>query len=119
MALPFATTLITVLRSDPAEVDENAEGDADGYPSAEPTWEPVVSGVRAVISAPGGTFVQAGSLQEVIGFRLAADPCDLQHSDRVLDETDQQQYVVEWMHHSRGFGLDHMSAKLRVVEGFQ
>ena len=103
--------ITSVLRSvqDPA---------ADGYADTVPTWSVVESGVRAVISSPGGATIRGGSLQMIEGLRLAADPCDLQHDDQVQDETDATVYTVEWLHRATGYGLDHLSAGLRRVEGF-
>lgn len=109
--LPFNTTLITVLRSSEADT-------GDGYPDAEPTWSPVVRDVRAVISRPSGTFVQAGTVQEVVALPLSCDPCDLQHTDRVLDQSDQVVYKVKFVKYARGFGLDAMKAELQYVGGF-
>lgn len=116
MSLPFATTTIAVLRSTSADTDDS-DADPDGYPDAEPGWTVVEDGIRAVISAPGGTFVQGGSLQAVTGYRLACDVCDVTHADRVRDEHTGTVYVIEWVHQGRGFGLDHMSAAIRLVEG--
>lgn len=119
MTIPLSTTTITILR--PTVVD----GDKDGYPDEEPTWGTVSSGTRAVVSSGrktsvsgGGTTIREGSEQFIGTFRMAADPCDLRHTDRVLDEKTQTVYRVDWVAQALGLGLDHVSAGLEFVEGF-
>jgi hypothetical protein len=109
--LPFGTTTISVLRSSAAD-------GSDGYPDVEATYGEIATGIRAVIGTPGGTMVQAGTLQEDVGFPLKCDITDLRHADRVEDESTGTVYVVKWVSQSRGFGLDHMDAELRLVEGY-
>lgn len=112
ISIPFQTTTVTVLRY------TVPDGDIDGYPDTQPNWTPIATGVRAVISSPGGTTLRDGSLQTVLGFRLACDPTDLRHTDRVLDEHDQTLYECNWTMQRVGMGLDHDEAELRTVEGF-
>lgn len=119
MPLPFNTTTISVLRApnpDTTDVDGDTEPE-DGWPDTERVYSPVATDVRAVISAPGGTYIQAGSLQEDMGLALACDPCGLLHTDRVLDERTGITYLVKWAYHSAGFGLAHDRAGLRLVSG--
>jgi hypothetical protein len=109
--LPFGTTTISVLRSSAAD-------GTDAYPDVEPTYSPIATGIRAVIGTPGGMVVQEGTLREDIAYPLKCDVTDLQHADRIEDESTGPVYTVKWVSQSRGFGLDHMDAELRLVEGF-
>lgn len=115
MAVPFATTTISVLRL-PADLPEEDEDYRDPY-DAQPAREAISTGVRAHISAPSGTERVAGGSQEVIDAKLACDPADLLHTDRVLDERTEIVYEVVWSLPRRGLGLDHTEAGLKLVEG--
>lgn len=110
--IPFQTTTISVLRL------TVPDGDTDGLPDEGPTWNPIATKVRAVISSPGGTTIRDGSIQTILGYRLACDPTDLRHTDRVLDEQAQTLYDCNWTMRRVGVGLDHDEAELRTVEGF-
>lgn len=111
MALPISTTQISVLRS-------TANAGDDGYPDSAPAWSTVTEHIPAHISSPGGTTVRDGTVQTRTSFSLAAEPCDLTHTDRVLDESTQTVYRVEWVQPRVGYGLEHVSAGLSTVEGF-
>ena len=95
-----------------------ADGDTDGFPDVEPTWSVVASGVRAVISSPGGTVLRDGSVEVVMGFRLTCDPTDLEPADRILDEQSLVTYDLNWFTQRRGMGMDHSEAEIRLVTGF-
>ena len=113
MAIPLATTTITVLRvaNDPAR---------DGYDPV-PAAAAVAVGVPAHFSAPGGagggTERVVGGSQAEIEWSLACDFADLRHSDRVLDENTEREWDVVWAVHRIGLGLDHTKAGVRMVEG--
>lgn len=109
MTIPIATTTIQVLRvpadptRDPTEPGVEAE---------------VAGGVRAHIStATGSEQLASGAAQERVYFRLAADPCDLEHNDVVVDEATGERYEVQWVRHRQELGMDHVQAGLRQVTG--
>lgn len=102
MAIPLATTTITITR--PAVAD-------DPYDGAETTTT-VAAGVRAHISTPSGREQRAGGSQETIDFRLNCDTVDLRHGDRVTD-AQAEAYEVVWAQARVGLGLDHVEAGLR------
>lgn len=103
MAVPLTTTTITITR--PAVV-------GDPYDAAE-TTSTVASGVRAHISAPSGREAQRGGEQQTVDKILDADPVDLRHTDRVVDDGTGQTYEVAWVDQREGLGLDHTVAGLR------
>jgi hypothetical protein len=106
MALPLATTTITIERSD-------QDGTKDAYDGV--SFASIATGIRAVIGSPSGTeTAQAGSSEQV-GARLNADPCDLRHDDRVTDETTGEVWLVTWTRRRYGLGLDHQVADLLAV----
>lgn len=111
MTIPLATTKISILRV--------SGGSADPY-DAQPAASVVASGIRAHISTSSGTETLAGGSQEVTEFRLAADPCALDHLDVVLDEVTSERYSVVWTRRRPGIipALDHVQAGLKRVEGF-
>ncbi len=118
MALPLATTTIRILR--PPEADDGA----DPYDAKSPP-DTIVTGVRAAFVAPsGGASIGGGERgitgsQEVVGWRLLADPCDLRHYDTVVDETTDQQYSVAWAkpRPDPDGDLDHVVAGVDEVQG--
>ena len=95
-----------------------SDGDTDGFPDTAPSWPVVASGVRAVISSPGGTVLRDGSVEVVMGFRLTCDLTDLEPADRILDEQASVYYEMNWMTKRTGMGMDHMEAEIRTVQGF-
>lgn len=107
--IPLASTTIRVDR-----VALSATRDSYDTPPAAAT---VVTGVRAHLSAPGGTERLAGGSVEVIDRHLDCDLCDLDHRDTVTDLTTGTTYTVVWVHKRAGFGLDRMEAGLRIVAG--
>ena len=94
------------------------DADPDGFPDEVPTWSVVASGVRAVISSPGGTVLRDGSVEVVMGFRLTCDVTDLEPADRIQDEQSLVLYDMNWMTQRTGMGMDHMEAEIRTVQGF-
>lgn len=108
--IPIATTTITVLRV-------AADPDRDPY-DTKPPPAVVAQGVRANISSPAGNETMQGASQEVVVFRLQADPVDLDNDDQVRDEATGQLYEVIWTRPRVGpTGLQHTQAALRQVAG--
>lgn len=107
-----ATTTIRVLRV-PADPTRDP---LDPQPSA----AQVVAGVRAVISSPNGrATLNSGGVQEVVEFHLSSDPCDVEGTDLVEDESTGLVYQVTWARLREGMGLDHMEGGLRQVAGLK
>lgn len=113
MSLPTATTTISILRPPDTVSPEDASYDLTSIAPAT-----VATGIAAVIgiSPSGRSELNAGS-QEVLNFRLSADPCDLRHTDIVLDESTGEKFQVMWVKARTGLGLDHVAAGLRSVIG--
>lgn len=113
MAIPLATTAITVFGTRP---HTDVDPDADGYdtPAASPSI--VVADVRAIISGPTRLNVEGA---EIEGWKLRADPCDLTQWDHVTDQTTGIYYKVQSCSASlvTMFNLDHVMADLVVTSG--
>jgi hypothetical protein len=113
MAIPLASTTITVERREQPDEAQPAEQDQDpwdtGY-SDEPTetvYKPIAEGVRAVISVGGGQLAgrEVGpGVSEVVSWSLICDPTDLTYLDQVVDEYDGTRYLVEFAITSPGIG---------------
>ncbi len=81
--------------------------------------------MRATFSSPGGGAQIGGGengptgSQEVVGWDLLADPCDLRHIDTVVDETTGREYAVSWAkaRPDPDGDLDHVVAGVDEVEG--
>ena len=101
--IPLATTTIAVLDHVQAE------------PYEAETWPVVSSGTRAVIGAPTGREGRASGSAETIDAVLNADPVQVTHGQRVLDERTGESWDVVWVQDRRGLGLDHVRAGLRRV----
>lgn len=113
MAIPHATTTITVTRHELLATDDPYD-----TPSGTPTT--VAAGVRANISvADGDEQVTGRSARETITFRLRADPVDLVHGDTVTDDATSENYAVVFARTRRtgDVGMDHTIAELRQVTG--
>lgn len=106
MTLPLATTTITISRSD-------QDGTKDALDTL--TYSDVVTGIRAVVSAPRGAETNTGGSEEDVTFRLDCDPTDLRHGDRVTDETTSETFEVVWTRRRIGLGLDHTVADVRKI----
>ena len=119
MAIPIATTTITIKR--PPEADNNR----DPYDPPSGPLATVTTGVRAAFTTPAGSAALGGGehgptgSQEAVGWRLAADPCDLRHIDTVVDETTNQEYGVTWakLRSDPDGDLDHVIADVVEVKG--
>lgn len=104
--IPLATTTIAILRP---------RAGVDAYdPQAHRT---IRRGIRAHIGAPSGRDRHIGGDQSTITDHLDADPCDLQHADRVRDETTGDLFDVVWVRSRQGFGLNHVAAGLTQTVG--
>lgn len=111
MAIPLATTTITVLRV-------AADATRDPY-APQPAATAVASGIRAHLSLGLGSETTAGGSQEVVTWRLACDPFDagLHHLDEVRNEKSGTVYEVVFSETREGMGMDHFQAGLRQVSG--
>lgn len=112
MAIPLATTTITVERVVP-------DPDRDPMdPQPEPTV--IATGVRAHIStSTGSEAVGSGAEQSVTNFRMSCDPFDggLHHEATVTDDLSGEVYEVVWSVSRVGLDLDHFQAGLTQVSG--
>lgn len=116
MTIPLATTTITIKRP-PASADgtDPYEGSA--------ALDTVATGIRATFSSPGGLVGSAGRAtesQEVVDWRLLADPCDLQHYDTVVDDTTGAEFGVIWARarvDPDDGDLDHVVAGVDEIDG--
>lgn len=107
--IPLATTTITVFRPIDADLDE------EPYSGTETTGLlPSTTGVRAVISSPGGREQTAGGEQVIWDFDLVCDLVDLRRTDSVRDDITGILYRVVWFMTYPG---EHVEAGLRLVEG--
>lgn len=102
--IPVATTTITILATT-----------GDPYEESAPTV--VASGIRAHIGQPGGSEIRGGGSQSDVSDKLDADPCTLDHTMQVRDDTTGVVFDVVWVRDRRGLGLDHIEAGLRQVVG--
>lgn len=99
MAIPVATTTVTIWRRDDL-LEAGQDPWDDGYADAQTNDYAILDeGIRAVISVGGGSYagrtVGPGDSEQVV-FSLLADPCDLQYLDEVSDDQTGQRYQVAW-----------------------
>lgn len=106
MALPVATTRITVYRTD-------ADGTADAFDRPAPTV--IYAGVPAVIGGHSGSETTLGGSAQTRQARLDCDPIDLRHDDTVVDDTTGDTWHVIWCAHRTGLGVDHTVADVIAV----
>ncbi len=119
MAIPIATTTISIKRPPAADAGK------DAYDDNKTPMTTIASGVRAVFSSPGGSTAIGGGehgptgSQEVVGWQLLADPCDLRHIDTVVDDTTGQEFAVSWAkaRQDPDGDLDHVVAGVDEVQG--
>lgn len=112
MAVPLATTTITVLRAPVADLYAEPYSDTRTADLVE-----VATKVRAVIDvAPrgAGTEVAAGGEQTVTELRLICDVCNLTNVDYVRDERTGVTYRITWCFEYPG---EHIEGGLKLVEG--
>ena len=117
MAIPLATTTITILRQKPEDIYEEPYSDEQ-----ESDRVVFASGIRAVLMAPAtragqGQETTRGGEQVRVAFALACDPVDLRHTDWIKDERTGEVFEVIWTAQRVGFGLDHTSAQMFKTEG--
>lgn len=112
MAIPLALLTIEIQRVTPVAGDD---GIYDAYdPQPAPTV--VASGIRAVIGKPSANVVLTGGDRVVFGATFAADPCDIQPGDVVIDSTGTV-WTALFSTTIRAFGMDHTRGELRLVQG--
>jgi hypothetical protein len=114
VAVPIATTTVTVLRPDELAATDDPYDDADEEPTE------IATGVRANIAIADGREELAGRAgREAVSFRLRCDVADITNGDLIVDETTGEQYAVVWSRQRvTGLGLDHVVADLeQVTEG--
>lgn len=112
MAIPFNTTTISILRLPDAALDDE--------PYQVEVRNVVASGIRAVISLSPqnrGSEVTEGGERSTVKARLTCDPCDLKHTDKVVDAVTEQIWTVEYVEDRQGLGLDHVTAGLIRIAG--
>lgn len=109
MAIPLATTTITVLRV----ADDPTRDPYDEPPAAAEAY----TGVRAHIGSATGREQVAGGSQSITDLRLTCDPIDLRHTDQVRDDTTSETFDVVWVKNRTGLGMDHTAALLQHQEG--
>lgn len=114
VAIPLATTTITVIRREMTDMEDLY--DPADYPS--PEWTTIVAGVRAVISPPTANPQLTAGTRLTWSASLRSDPCDLQENDHLIDANDGTEWTVLWAREFDAIGLNHMEASLRMVQGF-
>jgi hypothetical protein len=112
MAIPFATTTIAILR-----LSEEA---MDGESYQTEVRSVFATGIRASISMSpqnrGEETTQGGERAKVKA-RLSCDPCDLRHTDQVVDLVTDDVWNVEYTQNRVGLGIDHVTAGLYRFAG--
>lgn len=109
MALPLATTTVTILRAPVA--DDFAEP-YSGITTV--GFDEVASGVPAVIYAPVGRQAVAGGEQTVTDLQFVCDLADVRSADRLKDEATNTTYKITWCVVYAG---EHIEGGLELVEG--
>ena len=109
MALPFSTTTITIERP-------NNRATADGYTPE--TYTTVATGVAAVVSNHDAKETQAqGNRTSVTAKLHVAYDADLDHYDRITDDSDGVTYEVTGVWRRDSFGISFTEARLLSVTG--
>ena len=118
MSIRVATHSIRIERRDnEAEASQDAWDEGYGDEPAATEYEPIATGVRAVIRIATGSTVGPGD-SERIDYILLCDPTDLHYLDRVVDEATEDRYQVEWTAPSPGIaGLASVKAGLSTRKG--
>lgn len=109
MAIPLATTTVTVTRVPP-------DATRDGY-DAPPAPVTVASGIRATISGPKSRVNLAGGQRVVSDASFHTDPADIQPGDTLTDATSGRAYSVLWAQQRYELGLGYCYGDLRIVSG--
>jgi hypothetical protein len=109
MAIPLATTTITVTVADTPDLDDEPYAGAGVNPAVT-----TATGVRAVIDRGTGREQLAGGEQSISDFLLTCDPINLDRRATVTDDTTGIDYRVVWL---LTFPGEHTEAGLRLVQG--
>lgn len=113
MAIPLATTTVTVTRVPETPPDGNDPYDPDDpNPPAATT---VAIGVRATIAAPTANVALSGGDKVVYSAGFVTDPADIGPDDRLAD-ADGTTWTVLWARPAPGF-LPHIQGQARLVVG--
>ncbi len=96
-----------------------ADTTTDPYDPPTAGLDTVATGVRALFCSPSGNEHGATGSAEAVDWRLLADPCDLRHTDTVVDEATERVYAVVWARERRGVDTDlaHVVAGVNEVKG--
>lgn len=114
VTIPTSTSLISVLRAPISSTEE-----AYGAPASRAV---VASGIRAVLSLSRGYETSSGATQSVRRYKLICDPLNavdggISHDDWIRDDATQIVYAVTAASLKPGFGMDHVTAYLVLVDG--
>jgi hypothetical protein len=78
----------------------------------------VYDNVPGVVSVAAGSDVRVGGDQQTLLAELHIDPrYDLQRSDRVIDNTTGEMWIVTWVRRRYELGLEYTKAGLTRTEG--
>lgn len=113
MAIPIATTTITVR----GRAQSLNDPDAEGYDPAPPAPATKATGVRASITLPSPV---PNEPQQTDIYALRCDDVEgMERFDTVIDESDDVEYELMTLTRSKptGFGLEHTIGTLRLVKG--
>lgn len=113
MAIPFNTTLISIVRST-LPVLEDPYDSPSLYPSPESTV--IATGIRAVVSVPTANIALSIGDRVVYTSKLTCDPCDLEESDLVT-ESSGRIWVALGPTPFGAFAISGMQCQLRLVQG--
>ena len=116
MALPLASTLLTIDRQEPTDNDVDADSETDYTTTAAP-WVNVATNVRAVVLGPTGnrTYGAGGELERVT-YPLRCDPCPVQGDDRVTDSNGQVYHVL-WTRSRSALGISFVEGEVYQQTG--
>lgn len=108
MTLPLTTTTVTI--------ETPADSSDDFYTTD--TWTTFAAAVPAHISGPSGRETRIGGEVAEVDAVLFVDPgVGLARTHRVTDDATGTVYLVTWLIHRTGLGLDHVKAGLSVAVG--
>jgi hypothetical protein len=113
MAIPFATTAITIIRSTLSVTADPYDSPAQ-YPNPDSTV--IVTGIRAVVSVPTADTILTIGDRVVYTSKLTCDPCDLQEADLVTESSGRIWKCLGPTPFG-AFFISGMEAELRLVEG--
>lgn len=108
-------TAITIRRDTTTGVQDPLGAGYDTPTDIPNEWTTVATDVPATITPASGATIRPGDTEE-INYKLDADPCDLRHTDQVIDQADGTVYAVEWAHTSSG-SRGRTTAGLRTFAG--